>query len=125
MFANRDYEFSVMMHDCIYPFVKEDCVQTGERIGASIHLSIVDCPLTSYNNYVIGLVGSLLVTTPTNEPKTEFHVEDEVRLHLNGGVTPWIQDIVVCVPQKGNHMIDCVLNGNTTCPHRGCLEFQF
>jgi len=35
-------------------------------------------------------------------------------------VTPWIQDIVVCVPEKGHHMLDCVLNGNTTCPHRGC-----
>lgn len=122
IFANRNYEFRVLMHDCVYEdgFKEENCIQTGEHIGASIHLSIIDCPFTQSQTAVLQPLSTLMVSNLDNHPLQVVDIDDIIRVHLTAQFQPWMTDIVMCVPYNGHHMFDCVTNGDTTCPHRGC-----
>ena len=131
MFANRRYSWIMRMRDCLADGPEwGECLPATFQRGASMELSVAQCPLSgSAYRVPVNILPTLRVEYADGAPlvggavavgervRAVLELPDEVIDHLD----PFLVDVTVCSPKKAHRHYNCVVNAQQeNCPYRGC-----
>ena len=132
--ADRQYTFEVVYHDCVPGEDDEDvvfrpgelCVPGAWRRPYTMSLSVVDCPLTPTRAQLapqgfllVERLGSPGVAVPTTHAGERLRAVVDV--DVGHWLDPFLTDAAVCAVDPSHRLAGCATNVQREgCPFRGC-----
>lgn len=109
-FINGEYEFVVRRYPCTNVAATHCQMDHPSSTYVTAPLSVIECPRTVHA--VLTLIPTLHIERSHYTVYASLDMDD---------IAAWITDAVLCIP-KQLPMLDCILNGDTQCPYRGCFD---
>lgn len=109
-FINGEYEFVVRRYPCTNVAATHCQMDHPSHTYVTAPVSVIECPRAE--TVLLSLVPTLTID------HSYYTVNASLEL---GDIDAWITDIQFCIPKEGP-MKECILNGDTQCPYRGCFD---
>lgn len=109
-FINGEYEFVVRRYPCTNVAATHCQMNHPSSTYVTAPVSVIECPRAE--TILLSLVPTLTID------HSYYTVNASLEL---GDVDAWITDVEFCIPKEGP-MKECILNGDTQCPYRGCFD---